>query len=201
MIKALLIDFGGVLYDIDTNQCIAQFNRLKAKDKPSIASLAYDAMPIIAEYESGKISTTAFLDYLSSTLSTNDIPALINAWNATLFELKANIDKVVRELAAGYPLYLLSNTNELHYKYFADECEVIFQHFTKLFLSYKMDCVKPNPLIFQKVMSEIGYFHEEILFVDDSLANIEAAQTLNINTYHINESNSIYQLSDYLHTV
>lgn len=201
MIKALLIDFGGVLYDIDTNQCIAQFNRLKAKDKPSIASLAYDAMPIIAEYESGKISTTAFLDYLSSTLSTNDIPALINAWNATLFELKANIDKVVSELAAGYPLYLLSNTNELHYNHFADECEVIFQHFTKLFLSYKMDCVKPNPLIFQKVMSEIGFSAEEILFIDDSIANIEAAQTLNINTYHINESNSIYQLSDYLHTV
>lgn len=158
-------------------------------------------MPIISEYESGKISTSQFLDDIAYMLGYNGTSAIINAWNATLFELKANIDKVVRELADSYPLFLLSNTNELHYKHFAEECEVIFQHFTKLFLSFEMGCVKPNTKIFQIAISDIGFHPEEILFIDDSLANINAARALNLNTYHINSHNSIYSLSDYLHTV
>lgn len=201
MIKALLIDFGGVLYDIDTNACIEQFNRLKSKEKPSITSLSYEAMPLVSDYESGKISTTQFLDTLSSMLGNSDIPAIINAWNATLLELKANIDKVVSELAESYPLYLLSNTNKLHYNHFAEKCEVIFRHFDKLFLSYKMGTNKPNAEIYQKAISEICLPPEEILFIDDSIANIEAAKALNLNTYHINSQNSIYDLSDYLHSV
>lgn len=206
--KALLIDFGGVLYDIDTDRTVSAFKALLSANSQANIDISpdlqinYQSMPFMAQYERGDISSKEFIDIVSNQFGITNKQVIIDAWNSTLIGFKTNIDRVLAELADDYPLYLLSNTNDLHHSYFAEDCEVIFKYFKHLYFSYQVGMQKPNQDIFQKVLEDTKLNPEDILFVDDVYANIQAAQSLNIATYHVDEvNNTMYKLSDYLHTV
>lgn len=87
-----------------------------------------------------------------------------------------------------YNLYLLSNTNDLHWK----ECAGKFTYkgmpmldcFTQVFLSYRMHLAKPDVEIFQTVLKEAGLKTDEVLFIDDSEENCQAAAKLGIGVCH-----------------
>ncbi len=203
-IKALLLDFGGVLYDIDPQRTINEFMKLSAPNSKfrELTEYNYSTMPFLSEYEKGAISSEQFREQADALLGIAPSIAIDNAWNQTLLGVKANMDRVLEELAADYPLYLLSNTNEIHHNYFAEECEVIFKTFTKCYFSYQMNIHKPDLDIFTNISNELSIAPNEILFADDMQANIDAANQLGFNTYKVDEqSNSIYNLSNYLHSV
>ena len=203
-IKALLLDFGGVLYDIDPQRTINEFMKLSTPNSKfrELTEYNYSTMPFLSEYEKGAISSEQFRDQAAALLGIAPSIAIDNAWNQTLLGVKANMDRVLEELAADYPLYLLSNTNEIHHNYFAEECEVIFKTFTKCYFSYQMNIHKPDLDIFTNISNELSIAPNEILFADDMQANIDAANQLGFNTYKVDEqSNSMYNLSNYLHSV
>ncbi len=203
-IKALLLDFGGVLYDIDPQRTINEFMKLSAPNSKfrELTEYNYSTMPFLSEYEKGAISSEQFREQAAALLGIAPSIAIDNAWNQTLLGIKANMDRVLEELAADYPLYLLSNTNEIHHNYFAEECEVIFKTFTRCYFSYQMNIHKPDLDIFTNISNELSIAPNEILFADDMQANIDAANQLGFNTYKVDEqSNSMYNLSNYLHSV
>lgn len=203
-IKALLLDFGGVLYDIDPQRTINEFMKLSAPNSKfrELTQYNYSTMPFLSEYEKGAISSEQFREQAAALLGIAPSIAIDNAWNQTLLGIKANMDRVLEELAADYPLYLLSNTNEIHHNYFAEECEVIFKTFTRCYFSYQMNIHKPDLDIFTNISNELSIAPNEILFADDMQANIDAANQLGFNTYKVDEqSNSMYNLSNYLHSV
>ena len=203
-IKALLLDFGGVLYDIDPQRTINEFMKLSTPNSKfrELTEYNYSTMPFLSEYEKGAISSEQFREQAAALLGIAPSIAIDNAWNQTLLGIKANMDRVLEELAADYPLYLLSNTNEIHHNYFAEECEVIFKTFTRCYFSYQMNIHKPDLDIFTNISNELSIAPNEILFADDMQANIDAANQLGFNTYKVDEqSNSIYNLSNYLHSV
>ena len=203
-IKALLLDFGGVLYDIDPQRTINEFMKLSAPNSKfrELTQYNYSTMPFLSEYEKGSISSEQFREQAAALLGIAPSIAIDNAWNQTLLGVKANMDRVLEELAADYPLYLLSNTNEIHHNYFAEECEVIFKTFTRCYYSYQMNMHKPDLDIFTNISNELSIAPNEILFADDMQANIDAANQLGFNTYKVDEqSNSMYNLSNYLHSV
>ena len=203
-IKALLLDFGGVLYDIDPQRTINEFMKLSTPNSKcrELTQYNYSTMPFLSEYEKGAISSEQFREQAAALLGIAPSIAIDNAWNQTLLGVKANMDRVLEELAADYPLYLLSNTNEIHHNYFAEECEVIFKTFTRCYFSYQMNIHKPDLDIFTNISNELSIAPNEILFADDMQANIDAANQLGFNTYKVDEqSNSMYNLSNYLHSV
>lgn len=205
-IKALLLDFGGVLYDIMPEKTVRAFAALARPNSEFTRLKSYDftTIPFLRLYEKGEISTDEFRANVVNLLGLTapDATETDAAWNAILLEPKANIDRVIDELADDYPIYLLSNTNEIHHRHFAPECEVFFRAFRKCYFSYLLKMIKPDREIFEFVAGEIGLKPEEILFADDSLANIETAKSLGFVTFHIGEDGkTIYNLSDFLHTV
>ena len=81
------------------------------------------------------------------------------------------------------PLYLLSNTNELHFNHLQEQFD-ISRHFQELILSYEVGSVKPCTPIYQEVLRRSGLPAHNCLFVDDLEQNILAAQTLGLATIH-----------------
>ena len=159
-IKNLIIDFGGVLIDLDRQRCIENFAKL---GMPNV-----EAMLDVCHQQG------FFLQHA--------------AWNSFLGGIPTYKLDLLLKLREKYVVYLLSNTNEIHWKW---SCKHAFHYkafrvedyFEKIFLSYEMKMVKPDVAIFEKLLEETGIDPRETFFIDDSAENCRVAETLGISTY------------------
>ena len=201
MVKNILIDFGGVLYGIDPVQAFNAFAKISDNPKAvnSFNLNNYTDFHLFLDYESGNISTEYFIDQLKNIFSLgNDNEIIIKAWNSLLVSLHPEAVSVIQTLSKEYNIYLLSNTNKLHFECFKQECIELFSYFSGLFLSYELKDRKPNSSIFEKTLLLSGMKAEETIFIDDSIENINTAKTLKFQTILFQGFN---KLSDILHSV
>lgn len=187
-IKNLIIDFGGVLIDLDRQRCIEHFKQLGL---PHVEALldCYCQQDFFAKHEKGLISNEEFRNLIREKASRELTDAEIDeAWNSFLVEIPAYKLELLLHLRKNYMVYLLSNTNDIHWQW---ACEHAFRYktfrvedfFEQIFLSYEMKLAKPDVAIFQQVLDDTGIAPQETLFLDDSEANCRAAETLGIRTY------------------
>jgi FMN phosphatase YigB (HAD superfamily) len=59
--------------------------------------------------------------------------------------------------------------------------------------SFMVGSMKPEPLIYEIAIKKSGFRPEEILFIDDLEANVQAAQNQGINTIHYVDFSSFSQ--------
>ncbi|MDQ1267106.1 MAG: glucose-phosphatase [Bacteroidota bacterium] len=191
-IKIYLFDFGNVLYKVEPQKCLSAFARLN----PDILDRNISEFtPIVMEYESGKLTNPQFRAKFSEFININVSEEVFdNAWNQILIEPLPDAVDIVRKFKMRGRIMLLSNTNEIHRTRFEPECCELFGLFEKLFFSYQIGLYKPDPEIYRYVIKEIGCHPDEILFFDDSKANIESAAALGIQIYQINENQKLSDL-------
>jgi 2-haloacid dehalogenase len=90
----------------------------------------------------------------------------------------------------GYSIYGLSNWSAETFPY-AREKYNFFDLFDDMVISGAVGYVKPEPEIFQILLNKIGRPAEECLFIDDSLPNIQQANTMGFKTIHFNSSTQL----------
>lgn len=187
-IRNLIVDFGGVLIDLDRQRCIENFSRLGVPDTEVMLDVCHQ-QGIFLQYEKGMISSAEFRDAIRGRMENPATDADIDAvWNSFLVGIPVYKLDLLLKLRERYVVYLLSNTNDIHWRW---SCEHAFRYrafraedfFEKIFLSYEMKLSKPDVAIYRKVLDETGINPEETLFIDDSAANCRAAETLGISTY------------------
>jgi HAD superfamily hydrolase (TIGR01509 family) len=86
--------------------------------------------------------------------------------------------------------YLLSNTRREWFEYL-DSIYHITKYVKYSFLSYEMKKTKPSVDIFLEAIQQIGVEPRSIIFIDDSLENIQVARTLGIHVHHFNDVHSV----------
>ncbi|MFA6832667.1 MAG: HAD family phosphatase [Bacteroidaceae bacterium] len=188
IIKNVILDFGGVLCELHRQRCLEAFEAMGFKGVEHIISQTHSSGPF-TELELGNISIEDFHDNISTYLYEGVSPQDIdNAWMLMLGIIPDAKKELLLKLKKDYRLFLLSNTNEIHwpfakrniwpYKEFQLE-----DYFEKVFLSYEMHLGKPDPAIFKKVLAETNIKAKETLFIDDSPLSIESAAKLGIQTH------------------
>ena len=75
-------------------------------------------------------------------------------WNG-IFWKNDGMDSLVSKLKSRYPLYLISNTNHLHFEYLKENYPIL-QHFKKCFPSHEVGHRKPDPKIFRRALESSG---------------------------------------------
>lgn len=90
---------------------------------------------------------------------------------------------LLRQLTARYPLYLLSDTNEIHFGFVRKTMDVV-GIFDELILSYEMGVMKPNPRIYAEALRRSGVSADACVFIDDRLPNVEGARQVGIRGIH-----------------
>ena len=202
MIKHVIFDLGGVLIDLDMPRCMQSFSSLGADPKAllqpaSVAPAEGRAKATLCDgmvangamdlYQTGDISTADFIKgMLSFCHEGTTEQQVMDAWNECLLTIPAyKLDYLKQLRQQGYAVHLLSNTNEAHWqfiaeKHFGGKTE---EYFSQLFLSQEMHMAKPNADIFLAVLERLGAKPSECLFLDDSQANVDAAQALGYNVY------------------
>ena len=192
-IKNIIFDLGDVLVGLDMPRCVEAFEKIGAK---KAAEFIKDGrtQDLFYEAEIGEISQWEFCDgirQLSGCEARNE--DIIWAWNQLLVSIPEKKKQQLIELKRkGFRLFLLSNTNYIHWQYCAEElfpykhyiAEDFFEH---IYLSFEMHKAKPNTNIFTQVLADAGIEPEETLFIDDNKDNCEAAEKLGIITFQNTE--------------
>jgi len=200
-VKIFVLDFGGVLYEINHK---ATFKAFLSLSKYPEKFIDYDLKKylndeLIVQFEKGLIGDNQFRNKVREKFFIDaDDDTFDKAFNATLVKIKDDAINCVKKLKQCGNVVLLSNTNEIHYKYFNKECEELFNLFDELYFSHLIGSRKPESEIFQILLNKTGFASYETLFVDDSIENISTAKDLGFETYIIDEVNS---LSDLAHNV
>ncbi len=177
-IKNIIFDLGNVILDIHTLKTINEFEKLGFKHFNDLISSS-KSYGFFHDFEIGQIDRYTFFDKIrkSQNINVSD-QKIINAWNAMLGDYDPKRIRKIKQLKPQFRLFLLSNTNEIHYNAVLDKIPEI-DSFEKLFdtkfLSYKMNISKPSVEIFEEVLTKSKIIASETLFLDDSPANVASA--------------------------
>lgn len=188
-IKNLLIDFGGVLIDLDRPRCVAAFERLGLTHIAQVLDTCHQ-QGFFLQHERGLLDDAAFRDRIRQEIGRSDVTDadIDQAWNSFLVGIPTAKLELLLRLRGRYRTYLLSNTNDLHWQWscrhaFAWNGHRAEDFFDDIFLSYKLKMSKPDADIFAHVLDVTGIDPRETLFIDDSEANCRTARTFGIHTY------------------
>lgn len=184
----IIFDLGGVLVDLDIRKTIEAFVQLGLNSLAQEINMGHHT-GLLAQLEKGLVEENVFFDKVKQ-LGPNGITneQIELAWNAMLVEFPKERVAVLEELKSKKTLLLLSNTNSIHHRHFdgmARGYHSLSDLFHSTWYSYQMKLSKPDPQIFEAVISHHGLNRTTTLFVDDSLANIETANALGLQTLHI----------------
>ena len=187
--KNIIFDLGGVLLDLDFKRTIDAFENLGLKDFENMFS-QFKADELFEKLETGSLSEADFYEAVKKRTTKAITEAEIDhAWNALIVHFRIDSLALLEKLAARYKLYLLSNTNSIHLKYFKKlftretEKSLLDEYFSKAWYSNEVGLRKPGAEIFEFALKDAGLVAAETLFIDDTLTNIETAQQLGFKTH------------------
>lgn len=174
-VKLIVFDMGHVFVDFDWEEVCRGFMAKSGRSRDEFRGVLAHVGSL--GYERGLISTPDFLKELNQQLGTSlTLDEFKTLWNATFHENPA-MAALLQSLKARLPLYLLSNTNEVHYEHLQSSYNVA-RHFQELILSFQVGCSKPDLRIYREVLTRSSLPAENCLFIDDLEHNIKAAQAV-----------------------
>jgi putative hydrolase of the HAD superfamily len=195
-IRNIIFDLGGVLLNINPLLSLLEFANISKTDPEELKNrLASER--VFEKFDTGALSPEGFraelcriMDYKASDTQIDD------AWNILLLDFPAERVELLKQLKLNYRIFLLSNTNIIHFwKYTGDFYSTygipMAELFDKLFLSYEIGIHKPDAGIYTHVLQNAGIKAEECVFIDDSLANVDAARLLGMKGIHIANGNDV----------
>ncbi|UKN00086.1 HAD family phosphatase [Paracrocinitomix mangrovi] len=196
--SAIIFDLGGVILNLDYNLTINAFKKLGGSNFEQLYSQAQQDK-IFDQYETGKISSQQFIDYLRQFLPSNTSDQTIrDAWNIMLLDLPEQRIQLLKNLSKKHQIFLFSNTNDIHYKAFtsslADQYgdpNLLDQLFIQTYFSHMVGERKPDAAAFNTVINDHQLNPSTTLFIDDSIQHIEGAKSIGIHAYHLQNEDII----------
>ena len=172
MIKACLFDIGNVLVTFDFRR---SFNRFGSRSPKSLEEIGRHLAAAGDGLETGRLSSDEFVasavEFIGGDITAEDFRAAFTGF----FEIIPPVWKLVEAIRHAVPLYLFSNTSELHeaclFKNFPE-----FNHFHGGIYSWRVGSMKPHDGMYQHAITTLGVQGNEIAYIDDLPANIETGK-------------------------
>lgn len=186
--RHIVFDLGGVVFRLDKMIAIQRFKEIGVTRVEEFLD-DYAQKGIFGDLEAGILTAEQYRDELSRIVGKPlTMEQLEYAWTGYAAELyQRNFDALLHLRQEGFPVALLSNTNPFMMRWarsnaFDGNGHGLDYYFDRLYLSYEMRMMKPAPEIFEAMIEGEGTEPGNILFIDDSARNCEAAAALGIQT-------------------
>ena len=185
MVKAVIFDIGGVLITLDMDGCIRAFRENLGFERITELLDPYHQKGIYGDMEAGILSADEFRAQVLRESAPGSRPEDVDrSMRALLSGMEADTVETVKDLSARYPLYLLSNNNPISMGHilhmFQDYGINPETTFREQFISCEMKLLKPSAQIYMEAVARVGLPAQEILFIDDNDANVQAARAVGL---------------------
>ena len=198
-IKNIIFDFGNVLLNINPALTAEAFKKLGIKDESDFFG-GRSSIELMVKYERGQATSEEFIQAISSSVS--DIVTnkeIIDAWNALLLDFPSKRVELLQQLRSDYRLFLLSNTNQIHFEKYTQQFQAIYGYpleslFEKMWFSHQIGLSKPDTAVFEFVLKDKNLNPAETLFIDDTLMHVEAACKSGIYGWHLTQGSDVCEI-------
>jgi putative hydrolase of the HAD superfamily len=175
----LIFDFGNVVGYFDYLRACERFAGYLEMSGPAFRDLLVDrGFPrLLAAFESGRIAPDAFAASVME-LSGIQLPydAFVRAWE-DIFWPNESVARLVAFLKSKeYAIYLGSNTNLLHARFYRRQFAETLDLFDGFILSYEVGHLKPAREFFDACVEAAGVPARSCVFIDDIDENVEGAR-------------------------
>lgn len=178
--KALIFDMGGVLVDLDIEDCKRAFKEDLGYYRIDEIIDPCHQKGIYGDLEEGLISPEEFRNAVLAESRQGARPEDVDKamWHI-LVGIEPYKADLLKRLSDSYELYMLSNNNGIclprSREIFADAGVPLDDIFRKCYFSFEMKALKPSEAFYKAVMEDIGLAKEDMLFIDDSQKNVDGA--------------------------
>ena len=199
-IKNIIFDLGGVILNIDLKRTELAFAELGVGNFKEYYTLQ-TATPLFEDLELGHITPKNFYDEFRklAKLPLTD-EQIRTAWNRLLVNFPVETIDWLKNIKSKYNIFLLSNTNEIHYeaftKMFEEEIGVgkLDDQFVSAYYSFRIGLRKPSKESYEKILKTEELTAAETLFIDDSMQNIEGAASVGLQTRYLPSPHTVMEL-------
>ena len=191
-IRAVIFDFGSVLVqmgDETPRQALAEQLGVPLKE---LYRLVFDS-ETASRAMVGELTIEQHWQAVGAALGVapEALPAIrAQFWSAD--QVNTELVEYIRKLRPKYKVGLLSNAwNDLRQgmqqRFGFDGL------FDELVISAEVGLAKPDPRIFRLAVARLGVQPEQAIFVDDVLANVEAARLIGLQAIHYRHNSQLFQ--------
>lgn len=178
-IKAVIFDLGNVLVNYDVKKAAGRFSAASGLTPKEIWKRFFLSR-FEQSYTRGEISTREFHRIACKTLGVAiPLATFSHYWNDIFWE-NPGMEKLLARIKKHYPLYLISNTNALHFTHIKKNFKLL-RHFKRLFPSHEVGARKPDSKIYRRVLKKIQLRPQEVVFIDDMKSFIRGARRVGIH--------------------
>ncbi len=182
MINTIILDMGMVLIDFRWKELFHEMGLTGEKFDKMVAATVND--PVWNEFDRGvwtdEMMEEAFVK--NAPELKKEISDFMNVYFPNVLRKFDYTDAWLDALkAAGYRLLILSNFSEKAFRDCVKELDYVSK-VDEAVISCNIHMLKPDPEIFEYIISNYDIVPEETVFIDDNVDNINTAKTFGLNT-------------------
>jgi hydrogenase maturation protease len=179
-----------VLFDFDYSLALNKIkDRIGVPAEKIIHDLFYNRFA--DDFEKGLISSYDFyLKFKQEFRVSIEYEEFIEVW-CDIFTPKYEVIDLVDRLRIIYPVYLISNINELHFDFLHKKYPHVFSLFDGLILSFKTKSLKPEEEIYVELKRVSAKNYESIVYIDDREDLLNEAKELNLDCIRFTNLNQL----------
>ena len=196
-ITTIFFDLFGVLLGIDQSVVVQYLSNLTGL--PYLKTREVAMGEPFMRLERSEINFTQYTDEIRAALTNGnrvEADGLRDIWmNSKVGEMPAV--SLLEKLQSSCGVWIISNTTESHIRSLQSKF-AFFDLVSGIITSERAGAHKPNQKIFQFALSETNTNAASSIFIDDSHANVESAESMGFSSHHYI---GFDRLMDFLHPV
>jgi putative hydrolase of the HAD superfamily len=184
-IEGLLFDLGGVVIEINF-ECA--FQVWKRWTLLSIEEMRhrFKMDEAYEQHERGEMEASAYFSHLRNILELEaSDSAIASGWNAIFLDEIAETVNYIRAVKNELPCFAFTNSNPTHQISWMSAFPRVVDSFDQIFVSSELGLRKPQREAFEAIANATGVGLDAMLFFDDTLENINGAQTAGMPAIHV----------------
>lgn len=182
VIRALLFDIGRVIVRVDLNSALSSLGAGVGLTAEQVWA-AIQADPFWCDWQRGRVAPHDWHLRMAQRFNLSlSFEAFCATWNSSLIRETILDPDLFAELASGYRLGLLSNTDPIHVAHMEAGFSFV-RYFPVRVYSCSAGATKPDLAIYRGAIRELGVPPDQILYIDDSPEYVEAGREAGLQAF------------------